>query len=99
MEANAEHEVGVALDGVAEGWVAVERKVALRARTHIEIDIMNTKHVDDQRIVSEDEQALAFLEEQASLYGMEPALAVNDSRVWRDFAHTLFNLKEFIHLV
>jgi hypothetical protein len=24
-----EHEVGVALDGVAEGWVAVERKVAL----------------------------------------------------------------------
>jgi hypothetical protein len=28
-EANAEHEVGVALDGVAEGWVAVERKVAL----------------------------------------------------------------------
>jgi hypothetical protein len=28
-EANAEHEVGVALDGVAEGWVAVERKVAI----------------------------------------------------------------------
>jgi hypothetical protein len=24
-----EHEVGLALDGVAEGWVAVERKVAL----------------------------------------------------------------------
>jgi hypothetical protein len=29
VEANVEHEVGVALDGVAEGWVAVERKVAL----------------------------------------------------------------------
>jgi hypothetical protein len=29
VEANAEHEVGVALDGVAEGWVTVERKVAL----------------------------------------------------------------------
>jgi hypothetical protein len=28
-EASAEHEVGVALDGVAEGWVAVERRVAL----------------------------------------------------------------------
>jgi hypothetical protein len=28
-EANAEHEVGVTLDGVAEGWVAVERKVTL----------------------------------------------------------------------
>jgi hypothetical protein len=29
LEASAEHEVGVALDGVAEGWVTVERKVAL----------------------------------------------------------------------
>ena len=41
--------------------LAVERKVALRARTNIEIDIMNTKHADGYRIVSEDEQALAFL--------------------------------------
>jgi MoaA/NifB/PqqE/SkfB family radical SAM enzyme len=41
--------------------LAVERRVALAARTNLEIDIMNTKHVDDQRIVSEDEQALAFL--------------------------------------
>jgi hypothetical protein len=29
FEASAEHEVGVALDGVAEGWVVVERKVPL----------------------------------------------------------------------
>jgi MoaA/NifB/PqqE/SkfB family radical SAM enzyme len=43
--------------------LAVERKVALRARTTIEIDIMNTKHADGYRIVSEDEQALAFLED------------------------------------
>ncbi|MCG6919966.1 MAG: radical SAM protein [Acidobacteria bacterium] len=43
--------------------LAVERKVALGARTILEIDIMNTKHVDDQRIVSEEEQALAFLED------------------------------------
>ena len=41
--------------------LAVERKVALGARTNIEIDIMNTKHADGYRIVSEDEQALAFL--------------------------------------
>src|SRR4029453_18148247 len=41
--------------------LAVERKVALRARTHPEIDIMNTKHADGYRIVSEDEQALDFL--------------------------------------
>ncbi|MCG6925584.1 MAG: radical SAM protein [Acidobacteria bacterium] len=41
--------------------LAVERKVVLGARTHLEIDIMNTKHVDGQQIVSEDDQALAFL--------------------------------------
>ncbi|HSD29642.1 MAG TPA: radical SAM protein [Vicinamibacteria bacterium] len=41
--------------------LAVERKVALGARTAIEIDIMNTKHADGYRIVSEDDQALAFV--------------------------------------
>jgi radical SAM protein with 4Fe4S-binding SPASM domain len=41
--------------------LAVERKVALGARTNVEIDIMNTKHADGYRIVSEDQQALAFL--------------------------------------
>jgi MoaA/NifB/PqqE/SkfB family radical SAM enzyme len=41
--------------------LAVERKVATRARTQLEIDIMNTKHADGFRIVSEDEQALAFV--------------------------------------
>ena len=41
--------------------LAVEGKVALGARTNLEIDIMNTKHADSYRIVSEDEQALAFL--------------------------------------
>jgi MoaA/NifB/PqqE/SkfB family radical SAM enzyme len=41
--------------------LALERKVALGARTNIEIDIMNTKYAEGYRIVSEDEQALAFL--------------------------------------
>jgi organic radical activating enzyme len=41
--------------------LAVERKVALRARTNIEIDIMNTKHADGFKIVSEDEQTRAFV--------------------------------------
>ncbi|HLA78231.1 MAG TPA: radical SAM protein [Vicinamibacteria bacterium] len=43
--------------------LAVERKVALAARTRLEIDIMNTKHADGYRIVSEDQQALAFIED------------------------------------
>jgi MoaA/NifB/PqqE/SkfB family radical SAM enzyme len=41
--------------------LAVERKVATRARTSLEIDIMNTKYADGYAIVSEDEQALDFL--------------------------------------
>jgi radical SAM protein with 4Fe4S-binding SPASM domain len=41
--------------------LAVERRVAMGGRTNIEIDIMNTKHSDGYRIVSEDDQALAFL--------------------------------------
>jgi hypothetical protein len=31
-EASTEHEVSVALDGVTEGWVTVERKVALERK-------------------------------------------------------------------
>jgi radical SAM protein with 4Fe4S-binding SPASM domain len=46
--------------------LAVERKVALGARTHLEIDIMNTKYADSYKIVSEDDQALAFLQDWIS---------------------------------
>jgi radical SAM protein with 4Fe4S-binding SPASM domain len=59
--------------------LAVERKVALKARTHLEIDIMNTKYADGYRIVSEDEQALDFLRDWVEFarslearYGLEP---------------------------
>jgi MoaA/NifB/PqqE/SkfB family radical SAM enzyme len=52
--------------------LAVERKVAMGARTNLEIDIMNTKYADGYRIVSEDEQALAFLEDWiAFCHGLE----------------------------
>jgi radical SAM protein with 4Fe4S-binding SPASM domain len=43
--------------------LAVELKAKTRARTRIEIDIMNTKHAEGYTIVSEDEQALAFIED------------------------------------
>jgi MoaA/NifB/PqqE/SkfB family radical SAM enzyme len=43
--------------------LAVERKVALGARTNIEIDIMNTKHAEGFTIVSDDEAAQVFLED------------------------------------
>jgi MoaA/NifB/PqqE/SkfB family radical SAM enzyme len=43
--------------------LAVERKFALGARTRIEIDVMNTKHVVGDRIVSDEEAAVALLEQ------------------------------------
>jgi MoaA/NifB/PqqE/SkfB family radical SAM enzyme len=59
--------------------LAVERRVALGARTRIEIDIMNTKHSDGFKIVSEEEQALAFVRDWIGFcqslekrYGLEP---------------------------
>jgi MoaA/NifB/PqqE/SkfB family radical SAM enzyme len=60
--------------------LAVERKVAMKtARTNIEIDIMNTKHADGVTIVSEDQQAVAFLEDWIAFcrgleqkYGLPP---------------------------
>ena len=59
--------------------MAVERKVALGARTHLEIDIMNTKYAEGYRIVSEDEQALDFLSDWIAFaqglerqYGLAP---------------------------
>jgi MoaA/NifB/PqqE/SkfB family radical SAM enzyme len=58
---------------------AVERKVATRARTRVQIDIMNTKHADSERIVSDDETALAHLAEWIAVgrdiearYGLPP---------------------------
>ena len=59
--------------------LALERKVALGARTNIEIDIMNTKYADGYTIVSEDEQALAFISDWIGFcrtlearYGLRP---------------------------
>jgi len=70
--------------------LAVEKKVALRARTHLEIDIMNTKYSDGYRIVSADEQALAFLEDWIAFaqgleakHGLEPR--VHDQAALRSF--------------
>jgi hypothetical protein len=39
-------------------------------------------------------EANTFLAEQRALYGAKE----NDERAWADFAHVLFNVKEFIYL-
>ena len=43
--------------------LAVSRKVALGAKTMLEIDIMNTKYVKDYQIVAADTEAVAFVKE------------------------------------
>jgi MoaA/NifB/PqqE/SkfB family radical SAM enzyme len=41
--------------------LAIERKAATGARTHVQIDIMNTKHVDGDAIVSDEAAAVAHV--------------------------------------
>jgi len=91
--------------------LAVERKVALGARTTIEIDIMNTKHADGYRIVSEDEQALAFLadwiafsQELEKRYALPPRAhdwdRIRDARFLdQDENGSRYPLLEGVHLV
>lgn len=45
------------------------------------------------------EDATVFLAQQAQTYGLSMEEVLNDTRPWRDFCHTIFNMKEFIHLV
>jgi MoaA/NifB/PqqE/SkfB family radical SAM enzyme len=42
--------------------LAIERKVATKARTNVQVDIMNTKHVPGGGIVSEEDAAIAHVE-------------------------------------
>ena len=91
--------------------LALERKVALGARTNIEIDIMNTKYADGYRIVSEDEQALAFIADWIAFcrtleerYGLEPRPhdldKIRESHLLdRDENGSRYELLDGVHLV
>jgi hypothetical protein len=46
----------------------------------------------------ESQEAAAFLAEQAKLYGLPADKPTDDERVWADFAHVLFNVKEFVFI-
>jgi MoaA/NifB/PqqE/SkfB family radical SAM enzyme len=91
--------------------LAVEKKVALGARTNLEIDIMNTKHADGYRIVSEDEQAMAFLADWISFsqglearYGLVPRAHDTEKMRERHFLDqdengSRYTLLDGVHLV
>ncbi|GAB5554807.1 MAG: PSD1 and planctomycete cytochrome C domain-containing protein [Saprospiraceae bacterium] len=44
------------------------------------------------------EDAIAFLQDIEKKYATNPDPAVSEHQVWTDYCHTIFNLKEFIHL-
>jgi hypothetical protein len=44
----------------------------------------------------EQERADQFFRNQAAAYAIAPERAAEDERVWADFAHALFGVKEFI---
>jgi hypothetical protein len=74
----------------AEAW---SRRVLSYPRTPAErvngmyVSAFGRPPTDDERAA-----CLAFLNGQASRYGVAP----DDARAWADLAHTLFNVKEFI---
>ena len=39
-----------------------------------------------------------FLVAQAELHGLDSENAITDQKLWRDFCHVLFNMKEFIYI-
>lgn len=45
------------------------------------------------------EKAIGFLEMQANSYESTLEQMQDDPKLWADFCHTIFNLKEFIHLL
>jgi MoaA/NifB/PqqE/SkfB family radical SAM enzyme len=91
--------------------LAVERKVAMGARTHLEIDIMNTKYADSYKIVSEDDQALAFLDDWIAYarsleetYGLPPRTHDRDQIRSRHFLDqdengSRYELLDGVHLI
>ncbi|MEZ4774668.1 MAG: PSD1 and planctomycete cytochrome C domain-containing protein [Bacteroidia bacterium] len=44
-------------------------------------------------------QAEEFLKMQAVYYGCEDGQEMDEPQIWADYCHTIFNLKEFIHLL
>jgi len=91
--------------------LAVERKVAMGARTQLEIDIMNTKYADSYKIVSEDDQALAFLDDWISYarsleekYGLPPRTHDREQILARHFLDqdengSRYELLDGVHLI
>jgi MoaA/NifB/PqqE/SkfB family radical SAM enzyme len=70
--------------------LGVERKFVTGGRAKIEIDVMNTKHIEGDRIVSEEEAACALVEEWIDVaqgierrLGLEPRL--HDRKALRSF--------------
>jgi hypothetical protein len=52
------------------------------------------------RVPTEQERtkAAGFFQQQAAEYGLDRTKCENDEKLWTDFCHVAFNLKEFVYL-
>ena len=44
-------------------------------------------------------QALSFLKQQAEVHKVKPKDVSTPVLVWKDYCHTIFNMKEFVYLI
>ena len=69
--------------------LSVEEKIGAMYRTAFGRD-PTTDELND---------GIDFLEEQAGVYGTPRTILHHDPRPWKEYAHALFNMKEFIYLL
>jgi len=83
--------------GQAQAWAdRVLKNTKLSPQQRIELIYL----MAFARMPTEQEQtkALAFFRQQAFEYGLDTAKCDTDEKLWTDFCHVAFNLKEFVYL-
>ncbi len=62
------------------------------------INALYLRALSRQPLPDESERMRAFMQAQATVYGIGPETAQHDERIWTDLCHVMFTLKEFIFL-
>lgn len=81
---------------MSESWA--KRTIAEEDSVEARIDVMYRRAFSRPPREMEQEQATAFLRRQAEAYQLNWPDAKDDSRLWADLAHVLFNVKEFVFI-
>ena len=84
------------VDGQAQFWA--ERILKEQTNPSERIRAIYQDAFSRPPIESETQAALSFLEEQRLTYGTDDAALDAETAVWKDFCHSIFNMKEFIYV-